>query len=145
MTVVLDASVIIQALVGDDNEEAERASALWTLAATGRLPILQPPHWLAEVSGVLVRLSPDTVVDDTRDLHVLSLSQDASADMYVRAAELATELEHHMFDTLYHAVALGAQGGVLVTADEKYYRKAAHIGSIVRLAEFTLPAAETEP
>jgi predicted nucleic acid-binding protein len=144
LRLVLDASVIVQALVGDGGEEpVERASALWLLAATGRLPVVQPPHWLAEVCGVLGRVSPDTVVEDTRDLHVISLPMDGSVDVYARAAELALALEHHVFDTLYHAVALG--GGMLVTADEKYYRKAAHVGSIVRLADFTLDAAESGP
>lgn len=144
MRVVLDASVIVQALIGDGDEDADRASALWTLAATSRLPVVQPPHWLAEVCAVLARLSPGTAVEDTRDLHVLSLPQDGSVEAFVRAAELAVELEHHMFDTLYHAVALGVKGGVLVTADEKYFRKASHVGGIVRLADFTLPA-EAEP
>jgi hypothetical protein len=35
-------------------------------------------------------------------------------------------------DTLYHTVALGTPGAMLVIADERYYRKAVGRGSILR-------------
>jgi predicted nucleic acid-binding protein len=42
-----------------------------------------------------------------------------------RATRLAIETNHHLFDTLYHAVALEHEDAVLVTADDRYYGKAA--------------------
>jgi predicted nucleic acid-binding protein len=48
---------------------------------------------------------------------------------------MAIELRHHLFDTLYHAVAL-ERGASLVTADDAYFRKAYRLGGIVRLAEW---------
>lgn len=46
-------------------------------------------------------------------------------EVYQRARELAVALRQHVFDTLYHAVALSRLDGVLLTADEQYYRCAA--------------------
>ena len=55
-----------------------------------------------------------------------------------RAADLSIELNHHLFDTLYHAVAL-EEGATLVTADEVYFAKATGLGNIQRLADFAVP------
>ncbi len=59
-----------------------------------------------------------------------------SPETFALAAQLAHELGHHLFDTLYHAVAL-AEGATLVTADARYCRKAAARGGIVQLAEWS--------
>ena len=54
-----------------------------------------------------------------------------------RAAELSIALDHHLFDTLYHAVAL-EEGATLVTADATYFGKAKNLGSIELLADFAV-------
>jgi predicted nucleic acid-binding protein len=51
------------------------------------------------------------------------------------ATRLAVELGHHVFDTLYHAVALRSGTATLATADQRYFRKAARRGRIARLAD----------
>lgn len=38
------------------------------------------------------------------------------------AGELARQYQHHLFDTLYHAVAIETDS-LLVTTDEKYWQK----------------------
>jgi predicted nucleic acid-binding protein len=48
---------------------------------------------------------------------------------------LAIDLHHHLFDTLYHAVALETES-VLVTADGRYLAKARDLGQIMHLAEW---------
>ncbi len=50
--------------------------------------------------------------------------------------ELARRLDHHLFDTIYHAVASSIPGAVLVTADRPYFAKARHLGHIAWLADF---------
>jgi predicted nucleic acid-binding protein len=65
---------------------------------------------------------------------VTQLVLDDSASVMRLAIELSAELDHHLFDTLYHALALDA-GIPLVTADTRYHRKAAHLGRIVLLSE----------
>jgi predicted nucleic acid-binding protein len=54
-----------------------------------------------------------------------------------RAADLSISLNHHLFDTLYHAVAL-EEGATLVTADDAYFDKAKHLGGIELLADFAI-------
>ena len=56
--------------------------------------------------------------------------------LYKRASRVGAALDHHLFDTLYHAVALEWEID-LVTADDHYFRKAESLGRIVRLADWT--------
>jgi len=53
-----------------------------------------------------------------------------------RATSLAIETNQHLFDTLYHAVALEHEDALLVTADERYYRKAEGYGTIRALHQW---------
>jgi len=55
--------------------------------------------------------------------------------VFKKASRIACDLNHHLFDTLYHALAL-EHSYTLVTADETYFRKARSLGSIVRLADW---------
>jgi predicted nucleic acid-binding protein len=58
----------------------------------------------------------------------------------MRATRLAIEIRHHLFDTLYHAVAL-EHDALLVTADETYCSKAERFGTI-RISDSTRSVAE---
>jgi predicted nucleic acid-binding protein len=51
--------------------------------------------------------------------------------------EMAIQLRQHLFDTLYHAVALETADAVLITADERYFRAARSIGGIARLKDWS--------
>ena len=57
------------------------------------------------------------------------------------AGRLAVTLNHHLFDTLYHATALSQPNAALVTADERYFSKAAALGQIVRLRDWSAPCS----
>ncbi len=139
--VVADASVIVKWLLPDraGESDSDRASALLSGVLDGTVDLVQPPHWLAEVAAVLARLSPDTVDDDVADLYALALPVLDTPGVYLRACRLANAMGQHVFDTLYHAVALETRNATLVTADLRYYRQAARQGSIVPLGQFTLP------
>jgi predicted nucleic acid-binding protein len=136
---VVDASVAIKWLLPERDDEANSDKALALLAGVreGAIELIQPPHWLAEVAAVLSRLSPATVEDDVVDLYALELPVLDTPTVYLTACELARSLNHHLFDTLYHAVALEAPNAALITADEHYYRKGAVRGSITLLSSFT--------
>ena len=56
--------------------------------------------------------------------------------VYEEACRLAVDLQHHFFDTLYHAVALYSSDTIFITTDTQYYRKAARIGHIIELKDF---------
>lgn len=94
-----------------------------------RPSLYQPPHFIAEVTEVLARNIPrDDARADVSDLLDLDLRRVESTAVYMTACELAIRLNHHLFDTLYHAVALHAPEATLVTADQRYFDKASAIG-----------------
>jgi len=135
---VLDASVIVKWLVADPEREADvdKALALMGKVRTGEVSLIQPIHWLAEVAAVLARLNPGTVEEDIEFLHEMELDVAYSLTIQRRACRLAIGLKHHLFDTLYHAVALETEEAMLVTADRRYLKKAGRLGRIVDLAEW---------
>lgn len=139
--VVLDASVILKWMLEDPAREpdTERASAVIESVIRGRLEILQPVHWLAEVAAVVARLTPRTAVRDVEMLAALRFPTTDHPLVMRRATRLAIETDHHLSDTLYHAVALEHDGAVLVTADDRYYLKAERHGTIAILRDWERP------
>lgn len=138
---VIDASVTIKWLLPDRHGEEHVQPALELLRCVqdGSVELLQPPHWLVEVGAVLARLEPELAVPAMRLLDAMDIPICHDMDMYARGIELSVQLDHHLFDTLYHAVALGDQADALVTADMRYFRKAANLGHLMPLAEISLP------
>jgi predicted nucleic acid-binding protein len=137
--VVLDASVVLKWLLEDPVREpdTEKAFAVIESVVQGHLEVLQPVHWLAEVAAVTARLTPQTAV---RDVELLSAMEFPTTDEPIvirRATNLAIETNHHLFDTLYHAVALEYDDAVLVTADDQYLGKAQNRGRIVALRDWS--------
>jgi hypothetical protein len=55
----------------------------------------------------------------------------------LRAGRLAVDLDHHLFDTLYHAGALEREA-TLITADERYVCKTGPRGRLALLGDFVL-------
>ena len=53
-----------------------------------------------------------------------------------RACTLAIDTGQHLFDTLYHAVALESEETMLITADQRYYQKARDRGRILALKDW---------
>ncbi|MEW6246454.1 MAG: type II toxin-antitoxin system VapC family toxin [Nitrospirota bacterium] len=137
-TVVLDASVIIKWIFPDRPEEAHSHLALQILQhiKEARLAVIQPSHWLAEVAAVLTRLEPRVAKEALPLLYALEFPVSGGLEVYQRACSLAVTFSQHVFDTLYHAVALTEPEAMLITADERYYRKAAKAGRIVRLRDY---------
>ena len=48
---------------------------------------------------------------------------------------LSIDLQHHLFDTLYHATAIHTDGATLLTDDDSYYDKAWNRRRITRLRD----------
>ena len=131
---VLDASVALKWFFADRVDEPLVAPAIGLLQRfqTGEDRFLCPPHFRAEMAAVLARESPDTANDSVNDLLTMTWETTADEAVYRRAIALANALDHHLFDTLYHAVAL-VHGATLVTADAKYFKKAKTLNSVVWL------------
>ena len=138
MTLVLDASVILKWLLEDPAREpdTDRAFAVIQSVVQGDLEILQPTHWLIEVAAVAARLTPQTAIQDVEMLAAMQLPTSDDPHVMRRATVLAIETDTHLFDTLYHAVALEHEDALLVTADDRYRRKAAHHGKIASLRDW---------
>jgi len=138
MIVVADASVALKWFLADsaDEDHSQQALAILEAAAQGLLQLLQPVHFIAEVAAVLVRLKPHDAQDNLLDLLRLEQQTADTPEIYATAMDLAERLDHHLSDTLYHAVALHTPGARFVTADKRYHDKARHLGSIVLLTEF---------
>lgn len=134
---VIDASVAVKWFLREDTPAQDTANALSILEGglRGEYSLLQPAHWHAEIAAVLSRESPATVAADIRDFLLFSFVRIAhTSAVYERATGLAISLRHHVFDTLYHAVAL-VESAILITADERYYRKAQGLGHIKLLRD----------
>ena len=87
---------------------------------------------------MLARELPDQALSLLGDLFDIQMQGTDSPAVMARAVELAARHQHHLFDTLYHAVALETEGALLVTADAGYLRKAARDGQIISLAQWGL-------
>lgn len=137
MIAVLDASVIVKWLFPDPVREphAEQALSMLEAIRNGRIEPVQPPHWLAEVMAVAARLNA-TIADAAVDLlDAMEFQVMHEPGVYKHAVALAARLNQHLFDTLYHAVAMEA-GATLITADRKYFNKARRVGRIMFLADW---------
>ncbi len=134
MNFVIDASVAVKWFFPQSPEEqnTDQAISILQRIGSGKIEPLQPVHWVPEVVAVINRLDPN-IVDDAIDL--LDAMEFATVDrpeIYKRASAIARETSQHVFDTLYHAVAI-EQDVVLVTADTKYFNKAEKLGRLVTL------------
>jgi len=139
LKIVLDASVAVKWVIRDPGTEPnlDKALALLQAIRTRRIEAVEPPHWTIEILAVMARMRPRRVDFVLGLLAALPLTAASGLGCHRRAADIAIRLNHHLFDTLYHAVAL-EEHATLVTADEAYFGKAKSLGGIVSLADFTL-------
>lgn len=146
MIVVVDASVALKwFLKSPDESDAVKATDILQAVDGGRLEMLQPPHFLAEVLAVLARAAPEAALRDLDDLQRVNWGVAETPAIYALAAALALRLRHHLFDTLYHATALATPDATFVTADYAYFGKAKGEGQIDRLADFAVPGGPRPP
>lgn len=137
-----DASVTIAWMLADQPDEhlGELAVSFFRSFGSGEIKLLQPPHWIAEVAAVIARRAPEQIESRLTAIAALAVEHPAGPSTLIKAAELAIKLNHNLFDTLYHALAL-EQGATLVTADERYFAKARQLGNIELLQNFHLSEA----
>jgi len=123
---VLDASVVLKWFFKDRPGENDTEYALSVLCAihADRINLIQPPHFIPEVAALLARHTPETATHDLSDLMQIDWQTGGESNDYARAIDMAARLDHHLFDTLYHALALNTPGAVFITADRRYHDKA---------------------
>jgi predicted nucleic acid-binding protein len=136
--IVIDASVILKWLLQDPKREpdTDKATALVESVIRAEAEILQPVHWLAEVAAVLARVSPQTAIDDVDLLAAMEFPTTNEPNVMRRATQLAIDTGQHLFDTLYHAVALEHDDATLITADDRYRAQARDQGRLTALRDW---------
>lgn len=134
MIVTPDASVLLKwVLPGDDEQDTDAALALRDEAVAGKLELVVPQLWIYEVGNTLARRFPDDADELLASLVDFGLTEARlDADWRTRAVSLSVEYRVAFYDAAYHAVALEL-GGVFVTADERYVRRASGAGGISTL------------
>jgi predicted nucleic acid-binding protein len=139
MRLVVDASVAVKWFLKERSDEPHLAQAEAVAAAVelSGTVLLAPAHWILEIIAVLARTDPGAVDDALLFLDDMKPTTIQSVPTLKRAPDLSILLKHHLFDTLYHAVAL-EEDATLVTADEVYFSKARDLGSIELLADFVI-------
>ncbi|HEY8036796.1 MAG TPA: type II toxin-antitoxin system VapC family toxin [Methylobacter sp.] len=137
MIVVVDASVSIKWFFPASAQEQNTDQAVSVLrqVQSGQVTLMQPAHWLPEVIAVITRIRPEIAEQAIDYLSAMEVKVQQDADILKTAARLSQQFSHHLFDTLYHALAIYLNA-VFITADEKYYRKAETVGCIKLLSNW---------
>ena len=144
MILVLDASVVLKWLFDDpDSEPLTQEATELVENAINEHQVLQPVHWLVEVAAVLARKPPKTAEHSIKLLDALGWETVNTPEVMNRACRLSVELDHHLFDTLYHAVALDREA-LLLTGDQRYLMKAQSLGRVCGLGAWREGLAEAE-
>ena len=140
MIVTPDASVLLKwVLPGDDEQDTEVALALRDEAVAGTLDLVVPQLWIYEVGNTLARRFPDDAEELLASLADFGLTEAKLDSRWrTRAVSLSVTYGVTFYDAAYHAVAL-ALGGVFVTADERYVRRASGAGGISSLRLWRMP------
>jgi len=136
--IVVDASVIVKWLLNDESRKSDTSHAtdLMRSVVKGEVTLIQPVHWLLEVSAVLARLNPLGAEKDIALLQAMEFEVVDDPVILRRGVNLALKLKQHLFDTLYHALALETPGAKLITADRRYLTAASGFGSISSLSDW---------
>ncbi len=136
---VIDASVALKWIIRQPETEPNVDQALAVLRGIRirTIEAIAPAHFVAEVLAVVARTRPQRVPITFGILRSAHIEIVATDMVLRRAAELTIGLQHHLFDTLYHAVALET-GATLVTADQFYFGKASGLGNIQLLSAFAV-------
>ncbi len=145
MRLVVDASVAVKWVLrtAENEPHIDQALGLLDAAVRNAIEIVQPPHWLIEVAAVITRVRPEGAADAISFMAALGFRTAFDAEILKRASRIAVQARQHLFDTLYHAVALEREA-VLVTADDRYVRSATRFGSLVPLPQWRPPIAADE-
>ncbi|MFO1400081.1 MAG: type II toxin-antitoxin system VapC family toxin [Steroidobacteraceae bacterium] len=133
--VVPDASVIVKwVLPSEGEDDAARALALRDAIVREQVHVRVPSLWLYEVGNTIARRFPEHAAPWLAALMKFGLEEAPASPRWITTAlELATRYGVTFYDAAYHATALVC-GGVFVTADAHYFKRARAAGGVELLA-----------
>jgi predicted nucleic acid-binding protein len=128
---VIDASVILKWVFQTaDEQDGDRALLLLNGWIEGEHDILLPRLWTFEVGNVIGLKSPATAPELLTILTDYGFKEaETTAELCRATIDLMSRYGVTFYDAVYHAVAL-LHGGLLVTADDAYRKKAQAAGAI---------------
>lgn len=137
MLVVPDASVILKWVLPPEREaHSDRARDIRNAYLQGDLDILVPALWLFEVGNILTIKFSQHAVTQLRLLSELEMDVvGIDAAWRERCLGLVKNFGVTFYDAAYHATAL-VSGGLLVSADGRYLRKAGVAGNARHLGDW---------
>lgn len=119
-----------------DESGLEHALSLRDAIAGGNVQALVPGLWLFEVGNTLARRLPERASAMLDALMRFGFVTAAESPAWMREAlGLTRRYGVTFYDASYHAHAI-TNGGVFVTADERYVRRASEAGCVKRLEEW---------
>ena len=137
MIVAPDASVLLKwVLPGDEERDTNAALSLREGAIAGAVELVVPQLWIYEVGNTLARRFPaqaEQLLATLVDFHLIETRLDSA--WRAQAVSLAVTYGVSFYDAAYQATAL-ACGGVFVTADERYVRRASEAGGVATLRQW---------
>lgn len=128
MNLVIDSSVAVKWYVLEEGHQ--HAAHLFL----GGHELVAPDILLAETANVFRRKVRGAAMSDAQATEAMRRLRrefrgfTPSSELVDRAFALSSKLDHSVYDCLYLALALAAEGRVLVTADIKFAAKAANTG-----------------
>ncbi|NLX25106.1 MAG: type II toxin-antitoxin system VapC family toxin [Lentisphaerae bacterium] len=136
MEYVVDASVILKWVLGDEKEPDQiKAMQLLNAWAAGDAAISAPTLWQYEVGNFLGREVPEEAKEKMGLLLDLKIRNvELSDNMYQLCFAWMREYRVSFYDASYLAVAYGIQA-TLVTADERFVRKLGKVDHLCVLRE----------
>jgi predicted nucleic acid-binding protein len=137
----VDASVALKWYVQRGESDVTKAFRLLDAYGRGECVLQAPELLLWELANALAlgrRLKPEDVSEALAHLQGLELDlRSLQWSTLKRAVEIATAADATVYDAYYLALALES-GSVLVTADQRFLRKAHFYPGIVSLAQLQL-------
>ena len=99
---VVDASVALKWFlhVRDTEPEQDRALSLLASIGDGTVQMVQPVHFVAEVTAVLAREKPDGALDDLLDLLDVECRVIETPETYATALTLSIRYRHHTVELM---------------------------------------------
>jgi len=134
--VVPDTSVLLKwVLESQDEEDRDRAMELREAWLAGSCEIVLPSLWFFEVGNILGMKQPALATQLLQVLVGYQFEEESQSNIFPKAFELMKKFRVTFYDAAYHAVAI-QRSGVMLTADDGYFRKTSRAGHVELLANW---------
>jgi predicted nucleic acid-binding protein len=135
--IVPDASVVLKwALNSADEIDRDNAILLLNEWIDNKVEIALPKLWSFEVGNVLMLKNPD-IAQEVMEIFIgYRFNEfDMTLELCKETLGLMKKYNVTFYDAVYHAVAI-LKKGLLITADDAYYRKVIGAENIIRLKDW---------